>query len=82
MCINQQTSTEFPDSATLAYAEHIKTLLSMNDPAEWVEDLWTMYTGYMVAQGELGYNPRASDMFCTFRELAFFFQKLEERKAA
>lgn len=82
MCINQRTFPESPDSATLAYGEHVKTLLSMSDPAEWVEDLWTMYTGFMVAQTELGHNPRASDMFCTFRELVFFFQKLEERKAA
>lgn len=80
--MNKQTSPESPDSATLAYGEHVKTLLTMNDPAEWVEDLWTMYTGFMVAQGELGHNPRASDLFCTFRELVFFFQKLEERKAA
>jgi hypothetical protein len=80
--MNKQTHFESPDSATRAYAEHVKALLTMNDPAEWVEDLWTMYTGFMVAQTELGHNPRASYMFCTFRELVFFFQKLEERKAA
>lgn len=79
--MNRQTSPEFQNSAAL-YVEHIKTLLTMNDPAEWVEDLWTIYTGFMVAQGKLGHNPRASDLFCTFRELVFFFQKLEERKAA
>jgi hypothetical protein len=79
---NKQTLPKSLDSATLAYAEHVKTLLSMNAPAEWVEDLWTIYTGYMVAHGELGHNPRASDMFCTFRELVFFSQKLDERKAA
>lgn len=43
----------------------------MNDPKEWVEDLWTIYTGFMVAQSELGHNPHASDLFCTFRELVF-----------
>lgn len=80
--MNQQTSPESPDSTTLAYAGHVKDLLTMNAPAEWVEDLWTIYTGFMIAQGELGHNPRASDLFCTFRELIFFFQKLEERKAA
>lgn len=53
----------------------------MNDPKEWVEDLWTIYTGFMVAQRELGYNPHASNLSCTFRELVLF-QKLEERKAA
>ena len=80
--MNQQTHLESPDSTTLAYAEHVKTLLSMNAPTEWIEDLWTIYTGFMIAQGELGHNPKASDLFCTFRELVFFFQKLEGRKAA
>lgn len=80
--MNKQTSPESQDSATLAYGEHVKTLLTMNDSKEWVEDLWTIYTGFMVAQKELGYNPHVSDLFCTFRELVFFFQKLEERKAA
>jgi hypothetical protein len=79
---NKQTPIESPDSPTLAYAERVKELLTMNAPAEWIEDLWTIYTGFMVAQSELGHNPRASDLFCTFRELVFFFQKLEERKAA
>lgn len=79
---NKLTEIESPDSATLAYGEHVKALLTMNAPAEWVEDLWTIYTGYMIAQTELGHNPRASDLFCTFRELVFFFQKIEERKAA
>jgi len=46
---------------------------------EWEDNV---YTGFMISQGELGHNPRASDLFCTFRELVFFFQKLEERKAA
>jgi len=75
-------SPESSDSATLTYGEHVKTLLTMNAPAEWVEDLWTIYTGFMVAQGELGHNPRASDLFCTFRELVFFFQKLDVPRAA
>ena len=80
--MNKQTHFESPDSITLAYGEQVKELLAMNAPTEWVEDLWTIYTGFMIAQGELGHNPRASDLFCTFRELVFFFQKLEERKAA
>lgn len=79
---NQQTSPESPDSAAAAYGEHVRALLTMNDPAEWVDDLWTIYSGFMVAQTELGHNPRASDLFCTFRELVFFFQKLDMRKAA
>jgi hypothetical protein len=72
-------SPESPHSATLAYGEHVKALLTMNDPAEWIEDIWTIYTGFMISQGELGHNPRASHLFCTFRELVFFFQKLNER---
>lgn len=80
--MNKQTSPESPDSAMLAYGERVKALLTMNAPGEWIEDIWTIYTGFMISQGELGHNPRASDLFCTFRELVFFFQKLEERKAA
>ena len=80
--MNKQTPPESQYSATLAYGEHVKALLTMNDPKEWVEDLWTIYTGFMIAQRELGHNPYASDLFCTFRELVFFFQKLEERQAA
>jgi hypothetical protein len=70
---------ESPHSATLAYGEHVKTLLTMNDPAEWIEDIWTIYTCFMISQGELGHNPRASDLFCTFCELVFFFQKLNKQ---
>lgn len=80
--MNKQTLSESQDSATLAYGEHVKNLLTMNDPKEWVEDLWTIYTGFMVAQSELGHNPHASDLFCTFRELVFFFERLGEPKAA
>lgn len=75
-------SPESQDSATLAYGEHVKALLTMNAPAEWIEDIWTIYTGFMISQGELGHNPRASDLFCTFRELVFFFQKLDVPRAA
>ena len=80
--MNKQTTPESPDSTNLAYAEHVKALLTMNAPKELVEDLWTIYTGFMISQAELGHNPKASDLFCTFRELVFFFQKLEERQAA
>ena len=60
--MNKPTAIESQDSAAAAYGEHVKALLTMNDPAEWVDDLWTIYSGFMVAQTELVHNPRASDM--------------------
>ncbi len=71
-------SPELSDSTCMAYGEQVKELLSMSEPAVWVDHLWTIYGGYMLAQEELGRDKHASDIFCTFRDLVFFFQKVEE----
>jgi len=62
----------------MAYGREVKMLLNVSDPASWTEDLWTIYTGFMLAQKELGYDPRIADTFCSFKELLFFFERVRE----
>ena len=66
------------DRICMAYGQEVKMLLNASDPASWVEDLWTIYTGFMLAQKELGYDPRIADTFCSFKELLFFFERVKE----
>jgi hypothetical protein len=73
----QLNSDEFPDSRHLAYGREVAELLSQSNATTWINDLWDIYSGYMVAQRELGYNPRASDIFTSFKELVFFFQRVQ-----
>jgi hypothetical protein len=76
----ERIATESTDSTCMAYGEQVKELLSICDASAWIDDLWTIYTGYMVSQTEMGYNPRAADLFCTFRDLVFFFQRTQLEK--
>lgn len=82
--IPKQVSYESTNTSRIPGFDHARLCRARKDvikherPAEWVEDLWTIYTDCMIAQGELGHNPKASDLFCTFRELVFFFQKLDD----
>ncbi|NIJ52828.1 hypothetical protein [Dyadobacter arcticus] len=76
----QSNSNEFPDARHLAYGREVSELLSQSNAASWVNDLWDIYTGYMVAQRELGHNLRAADIFTSFKELVFFFQRVEAMK--
>jgi hypothetical protein len=34
----------------------------------------------MLAQRDLGYNPRLSDIFTSFKELVMFFEKVKEMR--
>jgi hypothetical protein len=77
---NKPNSPESTDSTCMAYGKQVEELLSMSDASVWIDDLWTIYTGFMIAQKELGYNPRAADLFCTFRDLVFFFQRTQLEK--
>ena len=75
------TNGESPDSQQLAnYGLLVQDLLSQCGTKEWIDDLWSIYTGYSIYQKEVGYNPRLSETFTTFKELVFFFQKLEKMK--
>jgi hypothetical protein len=75
------TNGESPDSRQLAiYGQLVQDLLSQTDAKTWIEDLWSIYTGYTVFENSAGFNPRGSEIFMTFRELVFFFQKVEKMK--
>jgi hypothetical protein len=76
----QPNSDESPDSRHLAYGREVAELLSQCSAASWANDLWDIYSGYMLAQKEMGYNHRASDIFTSFKELLFFFQRVESVK--
>ncbi|MGX5857232.1 hypothetical protein ACWKW6_26500 [Dyadobacter jiangsuensis] len=73
-------SAESHDSRYLAFGREVAELLSQSSPSNWIDDLWDIYTGYMIAQREMGYNPRAADIFTSFKELVFFFQRVEGMK--
>ncbi|MCE7060809.1 hypothetical protein [Dyadobacter sp. CY343] len=76
----QPNSDESLDSRHLAYGREVAELLSQSNTTTWVNDLWDIYSGYMVAQHELGHNLRASEIFASFKELVFFFQRIGEMK--
>lgn len=76
----QPNSDESEDSKLLAYGREVAELLSQSHAASWVNDLWDIYTGYMVAQRELGHDLRAANIFTSFKELVFFFQRIEAMK--
>ncbi|KAA6441530.1 hypothetical protein FEM33_02020 [Dyadobacter flavalbus] len=69
--------SESQDSRLLAYGLEVKELLSMTNTETWTNELWTMFSGYMLAQNELGYSPSISKTFFTFRDLLLFFEKVE-----
>lgn len=75
-------ANESPDSSRLAhYGQLVQDLLSQTSSEHWVDDLWSIYSGYMVFEKEAGYNPRGTEIFESFRELVFFFQKAEKLSA-
>ncbi|MCF0072314.1 hypothetical protein LZD49_17670 [Dyadobacter sp. CY261] len=77
-------STHIPeseDSVCLAYGRQVKELLNVGSPSEMLDHLWAIYSDSMAFQQEAGYNPRINDTFMTFRELVFFFQRIERVKA-
>ena len=76
----QQNTNESLDSMHLAYGREVAELLSQSSAASWMNDLWDIYSGYMHAQPELGHNLRATDIFTSFKELLFFFQRIGELK--
>lgn len=68
---------ESEDAVCLAYGRGVKELLSQSNASEWIEDLWTIYSDHIAFQKKAGCNPRIGEIFLPFRELVFFFQRLE-----
>ncbi|MCF2489849.1 hypothetical protein [Dyadobacter sp. CY347] len=75
-------STESPDSMFVAYGQQVQQLFELNTPAEMVEHLWEIYSGFQNFDQETGFNPRKLNIFYTFRDLLLFCQKIEAMKAA
>jgi hypothetical protein len=84
-----ETKTHFDESADaqsadasmnlrlLAYGREVGELLSSSSAQSWIEQVWTMFGGYMLAQKELGHTPGLCDTFWSFKELLEFFEKVE-----
>ncbi|KAA6440359.1 hypothetical protein FEM33_07070 [Dyadobacter flavalbus] len=77
MNTNTHTS-QSSDLRLLAYGQEVEELLAVSSPAAWTNDLWMIYSDFMAFQKEAGHNPRMHDIFLSFRELLFFFQRLEK----
>ena len=72
--------SESEDSLHRAYGRKVQELLSQSDAAQWVEDLWEMYTGFTLFAQECGTDPRGHNRFVSFKELVFFFQDVGKIK--
>jgi hypothetical protein len=72
------TISEAEDAICLNYGRGVKELLSQSTASEWIEDLWIIYSDHMAFQKEAGCNPRIGEIFLSFRELVFFFQRLQK----
>ena len=80
--MNKTHSSESPDLKCEAYAEQIQQLFELNTPAQMAEHLWEIYSGFESYDHDAGHNPRRLDIFYTFRDLVFFFEKIRAIKAA
>ncbi|MBO9614588.1 MAG: hypothetical protein J7619_17945 [Dyadobacter sp.] len=75
-----QTSQLFygSDAQLLAYGKEVSELLNSESPEDWAVELWSMFGGFMIAQKELGFSSEISNTFFSFRDLLFFFEKIEK----
>lgn len=73
---------ESEDSTLLAYGKEVRELLNGETPEDWAAELWTMFGGFMIAQKELGYSPEISNTFFSFKDLLFFFERIEKIRKA
>jgi hypothetical protein len=55
-----------------------KRINEWRDTEDWAAELWSMFGGSMIAQKELGYSPEISNTFFSFRDLLFFFEKIDK----
>ncbi|KAA6440806.1 hypothetical protein FEM33_06855 [Dyadobacter flavalbus] len=64
----------------MAYGQQVKALFELSSPAEMVENLWEIYSGFVNFEKQTGYNPRQANLFLTFRELMLFCSRIEAMK--
>jgi hypothetical protein len=76
--MNAKTHINEPDNAKwIAYGKEVSELLSSSTAESWTNELWTMFSGFMLAQNELGRNENLSNTYFSFKELLEFFEKVE-----
>lgn len=68
-------------TSSVAYGQLVDNLLQQQHPHAWQNDLWAIFTGFMVNQANEGNNPKLSDLFATFRDLHSFFEQLKAIQA-
>ncbi|MCE6988290.1 hypothetical protein [Dyadobacter sp. CY323] len=73
----QSANAQTVDSRLIAYGMEVGALLSSSTTATWTEELWTMFSGLMLAQNEMGHMPKLGNTYFSFKELLEFFEKVE-----
>ena len=77
--MNPEThASESADSKWIAYGREVSSLLSSSTAESWTNELWTMFSGFMLAQNEMGRTTTLSNTYFSFKELLEFFAKVEE----
>ncbi|WP_026630491.1 hypothetical protein [Dyadobacter alkalitolerans] len=70
-------TSESPDAKWIAYGKAVSDLLSSSTAESWNRELWTMFSGFMLAQNEMGRSENLSDTYFSFKEMLEFFEKVE-----
>ncbi|WP_229210829.1 hypothetical protein [Dyadobacter jiangsuensis] len=65
------------DEALLAYGREVGKLLSSSSAESWRDELWTIFTGYIISLKEQGPAPELCDTYFSFKELIAFFENVE-----
>ena len=65
------------DATLLAYGREVGKLLSSSSAENWSDELWTMFTGYIISLKEQGHAPELCDTYFSFKELITFFAEVE-----
>ena len=68
---------ESTDATLLAYGREVSKLLSSSSAENWSDELWTMFTGYIISLKEQGHAPELCDTYFSFKELIAFFAEVE-----
>ncbi|MCF2491236.1 hypothetical protein [Dyadobacter sp. CY347] len=66
-----------PDAKWIAYGKAVNDLLSSSTAESWNRELWTMFSGFMLAQNEMGRSENLSNTYFSFKELLEFFERVE-----
>jgi len=76
--MNTKTHINEPrDAKWIAYGKEVSELLSSSTAESWTNELWTMFSGFILAQNEMGRNENLSNTYFSFKELLGFFERVE-----